>query len=183
MLFSDSHRLTTWFRPGMCSEPVTSRTAPLVCCGEEKQQGRHIMRMTVLYDLGLSSHTRQYTRLLEPLRFLSGFSWGIAASVHQVEGRNTNNQWWVWEQQKHCWHGDVPGDACGWWRDVEGDLDRAATPGTNAHRMSIEKNWAISAIPGALSMNRRSMQRLVIFRASGLSDDTISCRRCGSLPV
>ncbi|MDW8215452.1 MAG: hypothetical protein RMJ55_18015 [Roseiflexaceae bacterium] len=90
--------------------------------------------MTVQYDFGLSAHTRQHTRLPEPLRFPPGFLWGTATSAHQVEGQNTNNQWWVWEQQGHCWHGDVSGDACGWWRDAEGDLDRAAALGTNAHR-------------------------------------------------
>jgi beta-glucosidase len=94
--------------------------------------------MTSQYDIGLFVHSRPHTRLPEPLRFPPGFLWGTATSAHQVEGQNTNNQWWVWEQQGRCWHGDVSGDACGWWRDAEGDLDRAAALGTNAHRMSIE---------------------------------------------
>ncbi len=76
--------------------------------------------------------------IAEPLRFPPGFLWGTATSSHQVEGHNTNNQWWEWEQQGKIWHGDVSGDACGWWTGAEADLDRAAALGTNAHRMSVE---------------------------------------------
>jgi beta-glucosidase len=76
---------------------------------------------------------------MAPLRFPDGFLWGTATSAHQVEGQNTNNQWWDWEQQPgRIWRGDRSGDACGWWRDAEGDLDRAAALGQNAHRLSIE---------------------------------------------
>ncbi len=72
-------------------------------------------------------------------RFPAGFLWGTATSSHQVEGGNTNNQWWAWEQQPgRIWHGDVSGDACGWWEHAEQDLDRAAALGQNAHRMSVE---------------------------------------------
>jgi len=76
---------------------------------------------------------------MTPRRFPPGFLWGTATSAHQVEGQNTNNQWWDWEQQPgRIWHGDRSGDACGWWRDAEGDLDRAAALRHNAHRLSIE---------------------------------------------
>jgi beta-glucosidase len=64
---------------------------------------------------------------------------GTATSVHQVEGQNSNNQWWDWEQQPgRIWQGDRSGEACGWWHDPEPDFDRAATLGQNAHRLSIE---------------------------------------------
>jgi beta-glucosidase len=76
---------------------------------------------------------------MAPRRFPPGFLWGTASSSHQHEGQNTNNQWWAWEQQPgRIWHGDKSGDACGWWRDIEPDLDRAAALGLNAHRLSIE---------------------------------------------
>lgn len=76
---------------------------------------------------------------MPPLRFPPGFLWGTASAAHQVEGQNTNNQWWEWEQEPgRIWRGDRSGDACGWWRDAEADFDRAAALGQNAHRMSIE---------------------------------------------
>ncbi len=76
---------------------------------------------------------------MPPLHFPPGFLWGTASAAHQVEGQNTNNQWWAWEQQPgHIWRGDRSGDACGWWHAAEADFDRAAALGQNAHRMSIE---------------------------------------------
>jgi len=31
--------------------------------------------------------------------FPKDFLWGAATSAHQVEGNNTNNDWWEWEQR------------------------------------------------------------------------------------
>ena len=80
-----------------------------------------------------------------PRRFL----WGTATSSHQVEGQNTGNDWWAWEQEPgRILEGGRSGDACGWWagRWAE-DLDRAAEDGQNAHRLSIE--WSrIEPKPG-----------------------------------
>lgn len=72
--------------------------------------------------------------------FPRGFLWGTATSSHQVEGGNTNNDWWRWEQApEHILQGDSSGEACGWWSGRwQEDLDRAAEAGQNAHRLSIE---------------------------------------------
>jgi len=80
--------------------------------------------------------------------FPRGFLWGTATSSHQVEGYNTLNQWWAWEQlEGHILNGDKSGAACDWWsgrwRD---DFDRAAETGQNAHRFSLE--WSrIQPVP------------------------------------
>jgi beta-glucosidase len=69
--------------------------------------------------------------------FPSGFLWGTATASHQVEGNNTNNNWWKWEQEGHT-H-DKSGLACDWWSGGwEQDFDRAAEAGQNAHRFSVE---------------------------------------------
>ena len=34
-------------------------------------------------------------------QFPRGFVWGTATAAHQVEGGNTNNQWYAWEQAGH----------------------------------------------------------------------------------
>ena len=72
--------------------------------------------------------------------FPRGFLWGTATSSHQVEGNNTNNNWWVWEHEPgHILNGDKSGLACDWWGGRwREDFDRAQEGGQNAHRFSIE---------------------------------------------
>lgn len=69
--------------------------------------------------------------------FPRGFLWGTATAAHQVEGNNTNNQWWKWEQEGHT--EGTSGLACDWWGGRwREDFDRAAEAGQNAHRFSVE---------------------------------------------
>jgi beta-glucosidase len=72
--------------------------------------------------------------------FPRGFLWGTATSSHQVEGNNTNNNWWAWEQQTgRIEKGHKSGLACDWWGGRwQEDFDRAAAAGQNAHRLSVE---------------------------------------------
>jgi beta-glucosidase len=72
--------------------------------------------------------------------FPRGFLWGTATAAHQVEGNNTNNNWWAWEQQPgHIKDEHKSGLACDWWGGRwKEDFDRAAADGQNAHRFSVE---------------------------------------------
>jgi beta-glucosidase len=72
--------------------------------------------------------------------FPRGFLWGAATAAHQVEGNNTNNNWYAWEQQPtRIIHGHRSGLACDWWGGRwKEDFDRAAQAGQNAHRLSVE---------------------------------------------
>ena len=71
------------------------------------------------------------------IHFPRGFLWGTATASHQVEGNNTNNQWWQWEQDGHA--RGKSGLACDWWGGRwKEDMDRAAETGQNAHRFSVE---------------------------------------------
>jgi beta-glucosidase len=72
--------------------------------------------------------------------FPRGFLWGTATASHQVEGNNTNNNWWAWEQEPgRILQGHKSGLACNWWGGRwREDLDRAVAGGQNAHRLSIE---------------------------------------------
>ncbi|MDW8394663.1 MAG: glycoside hydrolase family 1 protein [Anaerolineae bacterium] len=73
------------------------------------------------------------------LRFPQGFRWGTATAAHQVEGYNTNNQWWAWEQQPgRIANGDTSGAACDWWHNAERDFDYMVQLCQNAHRLSVE---------------------------------------------
>lgn len=80
--------------------------------------------------------------------FPTNFLWGTASAAHQVEGNNTNNQWWQFEEQPGAiWRGERSGLACDWWQTAEQDFDRMAHLGLNAHRLSVE--WSrIEPEPG-----------------------------------
>lgn len=108
------------------------------------------------------------------LQFPPGFLWGTATSSHQVEGNNTNNQWWMFEQQPGAiWHEERSGLACDWWRNAEVDFDLMARYHLSAHRMSVE--WSrIEPAPGRFDhaaidryramlagLRRRGMQPMV----------------------
>lgn len=80
--------------------------------------------------------------------FPRGFLWGTATASHQVEGNNTNNNWWAFEQERgRIVNGQKSGLACDWWGGRwREDFDRAAETGQNAHRLSIE--WSrIQPVP------------------------------------
>jgi beta-glucosidase len=69
--------------------------------------------------------------------FPRGFLWGCATAAHQVEGNNTNNQWWKWEQEGHT--NGASGLACDWWGGRwREDFDRAAEGHQTAQRISVE---------------------------------------------
>ena len=68
--------------------------------------------------------------------FPKNFLWGTATSSHQVEGDNTNNDWWEAEQKGLVSH--KSGKACDSYNRYEEDFDLAKTMANNAHRFSIE---------------------------------------------
>jgi beta-glucosidase len=72
-------------------------------------------------------------------RFPEGFLWGTATAAHQVEGGNSNNDWWEWEQLPgKIKHGDRSGAACEHYTRYPQDFEMLAQMGHNAHRLSIE---------------------------------------------
>lgn len=101
--------------------------------------------------------------------FPRGFLWGTATASHQVEGNNTNNNWWAWEQQPgHIWQDHKSGLACDWWGGRwREDFDRAAETGQNAHRLSVEwsriqptpDRWDEEALDRYVSMVRGLLER------------------------
>ncbi len=101
--------------------------------------------------------------------FPSGFLWGTATASHQVEGNNTNNNWYAWEQEAgRILKDQKSGLACDWWGGRwREDFDRAAETRQNAHRMSIEwsrvqptpDRWDESAIDYYRQMVRGLLER------------------------
>lgn len=62
--------------------------------------------------------------------------WGSAASSHQVEGRNTNNDWWLWEKEGRTQ--EPSGEAVRHFEFFDQDFQLARDLHHNAHRFSIE---------------------------------------------
>ena len=73
------------------------------------------------------------------LLFPPDFRWGTATSSHQVEGYQTNSDWWAAEMEGgFVYKNQRSGTACNWWQNAEADFDRMASMGQNAHRLSLE---------------------------------------------
>lgn len=75
----------------------------------------------------------------DPLTFPDGFLWGAATSAHQVEGDNTNSDWWHWEQETQPEH-MRSGKAADHYHRFKSDIKLAKDLHHNAHRLSVE--WA-----------------------------------------
>jgi len=68
--------------------------------------------------------------------FPEDFFWGTATASHQIEGNNTNNDWWEAEQKGLLPH--KSGRACDSYNRYAEDFDLAKSMHNNAHRMSLE---------------------------------------------
>ncbi|MCX7927347.1 MAG: glycoside hydrolase family 1 protein [Candidatus Omnitrophica bacterium] len=68
--------------------------------------------------------------------FPSDFLWGAATSAYQVEGNNTNADWWHWELKNP--RITASGNACLHYQKYKEDFDIAKQLNHNCHRFSIE---------------------------------------------
>lgn len=70
------------------------------------------------------------------IQFPRGFLWGTATAAHQVEGNNTNNNWYAWEEAGHTEHKSAL--TCDWWGGRwKEDFDRAAETGQKIGRAHV----------------------------------------------
>jgi len=70
--------------------------------------------------------------------FPEGFLWGAAGAAHQIEGGNTNNDWWEFEHAPGSTCAESSGDACDSFHRWPEDLDLVAGMGLGAYRFSLE---------------------------------------------
>jgi beta-glucosidase len=70
------------------------------------------------------------------VKFPNNFFWGAATSSYQVEGNNSNADWWEWEKSSGL--KDKSGEACRHYEFYRSDFDLAKELNHNAHRLSIE---------------------------------------------
>ena len=73
-------------------------------------------------------------------KFAEGFLVGAATAAHQVEGNNTNSDFWAMEHMKSGGFVEPSGDAVDHYHRYEEDITYMEQAGLNAYRFSIE--WA-----------------------------------------
>ncbi|WP_406137192.1 family 1 glycosylhydrolase [Streptomyces anulatus] len=79
-----------------------------------------------------------------------GFLWGASTAAHQIEGGNTNSDWWLFEHTENPIVKEPSGDACDSYHRWREDMDLLAQLGFTDYRFSIE--WArIEPAPGEFS--------------------------------
>ena len=84
------------------------------------------------------------------VRFPDGFEWSTATAAHQIEGGNTNNDWWVWEHAAGTPVVEPSGDACNSWLRWPEDVDLVKGLGVASYRFSVE--WSrLQPAPGEWS--------------------------------
>lgn len=70
--------------------------------------------------------------------FPDGFTWGTATAAHQIEGGNTNNDWWAWEHDPASPAVESSGDATDSFHRWPEDADIVAELGFDNYRFSLE---------------------------------------------
>ena len=68
------------------------------------------------------------------------FIWGTATAAHQVEGNNTNSDFWLLENTKNTVFVEPSGITCDQWNRYEEDIKLMADHAIQSYRLSIE--WA-----------------------------------------
>lgn len=71
------------------------------------------------------------------LKFPDGFLWGAGNSAFQVEGNNTNSDWWEWEQKKQS-EDKRSGRSADHYNLYDSDFQLFKDLGHNTHRLSLE---------------------------------------------
>jgi len=96
-----------------------------------------VLFLFVVTCVGCASTRKTIVKITpQEFTFPKSFLWGAATSAHQVEGNNTNNDWWEWEQTRPAQ--ERSGQAADEWNRFEEDFKLAQDLGHTAHRFSIE---------------------------------------------
>ncbi|PWS46793.1 beta-glucosidase, partial [Streptomyces sp. FT05W] len=75
-----------------------------------------------------------------PVPFPEGFLWGASTAAHQIEGNNTDSDWWVKEHSTGTHIQEPSLDACDSYHRWPEDMDLLASLGFTDYRFSVE--WA-----------------------------------------
>lgn len=105
-----------------------------------------------------------------PRDFPDGFLWGAATAAHQVEGDNTNSDWWRFEHDPSTAARESSGEGIDHFHRYAEDFALLRSLSHNSHRLSVE--WArIEPAPGEFSRTALQHYRRVLtsLRDNGLT--------------
>jgi beta-glucosidase len=106
------------------------------------------------------------------MKFPEGFYWGTATAAHQVEGGNTNSDFWLLEHVDPTAFIETSGDACDHYHRYPEDLKTIANLGFNSYRFSIE--WArVEPAPGEFSLAQLDHYRRMLETCHELGLSTV----------
>lgn len=95
------------------------------------------------------------------MTFPKNFMIGAATAAHQVEGNNTNSDYWAQEHMEYSSFNEPSGDACDHYSRYAEDIELLARAGLNTYRFSIE--WArIEPQPGVFDEKETAHYRNVL---------------------
>jgi beta-glucosidase len=77
---------------------------------------------------------------MREIAFPDGFLWGTATAAHQVEGNNSNSDWWAWELRPDTRCKEPSGSAIEHYQRYPRDVALLSQLGFNTYRFSVE--WA-----------------------------------------
>jgi beta-glucosidase len=96
---------------------------------------------TWLLAIPLLAFSSSPARSEPPHVFPPGFKWCVATSAHQIEGANSQSDWWDWEADaSHIRGGERSGAAADHWNRVAEDIGLMKSLNVQQYRFSVE--WA-----------------------------------------
>src|SRR5258708_4141121 len=99
------------------------------------------MKLLTLALLAFTLTNSHNVHASKPITFPPNFKWCVATSAHQIEGGNTNSDWWDFEQTLgKIKNNDRSGAACDHWNRLEEDTELLKALHVKEYRFSIE--WA-----------------------------------------
>jgi len=106
------------------------------------------------------------------MKFPKGFIWGASTAAHQVEGNNTNSDWWQIENMPNSPVAEPSGAACDSYNRYAEDMQIVKDYGLNAYRFSFE--WArIEPKQGVFDKNEIDHYRQMISKCHELGLEPI----------
>jgi len=99
----------------------------------------------LLFNIGRPQTRWNWNKIdADKISFPKNFLWGVATAAHQVEGNNTNNQWYLWEHTVDSTgtpmvlKAQKSGRACDHWNFYPLDIRIMKDLGVNSYRFSVE---------------------------------------------